>query len=134
MNLVVITGRMGAAPEIRTLNNGDRVANFSLATEERWRDRQTAEKKTRTTWHRIVTYAPGTVKFLEEYVGKGDLIQVIGMLRNEEWQDQQGATRRATKIAVSGPGHRIDKLGSPRDSADQPTPGSSEELGEDVPF
>lgn len=134
MNLVVLTGRMGAAPEIRTLTSGDRVANFSLATEERWKDRQSGEKKTRTTWHRVVTYAPGTVKFLEEYVAKGDLIQVVGMLRNEEWQDQQGATRRATKIAVAGAGHRIEKLGSPRDSAEHQAQGPAEDLDDEIPF
>jgi single-strand DNA-binding protein len=132
MNLVVLTGRIGADPEIRTLNSGDRVANFSLATEERWKDRQSGEKKTRTTWHRVVTYAPGTVKFLEEHVDKGDLIQVVGMLRNEEWQDQQGATRRATKIAVAGAGHRIEKLASPR-HADDPEPPAAD-LDDEIPF
>ena len=140
MNLVVLTGRIGAAPEIRTLNSGDRVANFSVATEERWKDRQSGEKKIRTTWHRIVTYAPGTVKFLEEYVDKGDLLQVVGMLRNEEWQDQQGATRRATKIAVTGAGHRIEKLASPRaesegePSADGAESGVSADLDDEIPF
>ncbi|CAN7641241.1 single-stranded DNA-binding protein [Phenylobacterium sp. LjRoot219] len=139
MNLVVLTGRTGAAPEIRTLNSGDRVANFSLATEERWKDRDSGEKKSRTTWHRVVTYAPGTVKFLEEYVGKGDLIQVVGMLRNEEWQDAEGATRRATKIAVTGAGHRIEKLASRRDAAESDGTGQAAEdhspdLDNEVPF
>jgi single-strand DNA-binding protein len=138
MNLVVLTGRIGAVPEIRTLNSGDRVANFSVATEERWKDRQSGEKKTRTTWHRVVTYAPGTVKFLEEYVAKGDLLQVVGMLRNEEWQDQQGATRRATKIAVAGAGHRIEKLASPRDGGEgestERESGPAADLDDEIPF
>ena len=139
MNLVVLTGRIGAAPEIRTLNSGDRVANFSVATEERWKDRESGDRKSRTTWHRVVTYAPGTVKFLEEYVGKGDLIQVVGMLRNEEWQDAEGGKRQATKIAVTGAGHRIEKLASPRDSADpdrggEETSGTHADLEDEAPF
>lgn len=134
MNLVVLTGRIGAQPEIRTLNSGDRVANFSLATEERWRDRQSGEKKSRTTWHRVVTYAPGTVKFLEEYVDKGDLIQVVGMLRNESWEDPQGGKRQATKIAVTGAGHRVEKLASPRDEAAQDAQAPEPDLDEEIPF
>lgn len=137
MNLVVLTGRIGAAPEIRTLNSGDRAASFSLATEERWKDRASGERKTRTTWHRIVTYVPGTVQFLEDYVGKGDLVQVVGMLRNEEWQDGEGARRQATKIAVTGAGHRIDKLASTRDTADSERTDdlpAHADLGEEVPF
>lgn len=134
MNLVVLTGRIGAQPEIRTLNSGDKVANFSLATEERWRDRQSGEKKSRTTWHRVVTYAPGTVKFLEEYVAKGDLIQVVGMLRNEAWEDVQGQKRQATKIAVTGAGHRVEKLASPRDEAAQDEAAPEPDLDDEIPF
>lgn len=134
MNLVVLTGRIGAQPEIRTLNSGDKVANFSLATEERWRDRQSGEKKSRTTWHRVVTYAPGTVKFLEEYVDKGDLIQVVGMLRNEAWEDAQGQKRLATKIAVTGVGHRVEKLASPRDEAAQGETAPEPDLDDEIPF
>ncbi|MBJ7412812.1 MAG: single-stranded DNA-binding protein [Phenylobacterium sp.] len=134
MNLVVLTGRIGAQPEIRTLNSGDKVANFSLATEERWRDRQSGEKKSRTTWHRVVTYAPGTVKFLEEYVAKGDLIQVVGMLRNEAWEDVQGQKRQATKIAVTGAGHRVEKLASPRDGAAQDEAAPEPDLDDEIPF
>ena len=134
MNLVVLTGRIGAQPEIRTLNSGDKVANFSLATEERWRDRQSGEKKSRTTWHRVVTYAPGTVKFLEEYVDKGDLIQVVGMLRNEAWEDVQGQKRQATKIAVTGAGHRVEKLASPRDGAAQDEAAPEPDLDDEIPF
>lgn len=134
MNLVVLTGRIGAQPEIRTLNSGDKVANFSLATEERWRDRQSGEKKSRTTWHRVVTYAPGTVKFLEEYVDKGDLIQVVGMLRNEAWEDAQGQKRQATKIAVTGAGHRVEKLASPRDEAAPGEAAPEPDLDDEIPF
>jgi single-strand DNA-binding protein len=134
MNLVVLTGRIGAQPEIRTLNSGDKVANFSLATEERWRDRQSGEKKSRTTWHRVVTYAPGPVKFLEEYVAKGDLIQVVGMLRNEAWEDVQGQKRQATKIAVTGAGHRVEKLASPRDEAAQDEAAPEPDLDDEIPF
>ena len=138
MNMALLIGRLGGDPEIRTLNSGDRVANFSLATEERWKDRTSGEKKSRTTWHRVVTFVPGTVKFLEEYVGKGDLVQVVGVIRNEDWQDQQGQKRQATKIAVSGPAHRIEKLAGVRTSGDDQTggdqTGAGPDLDDEIPF
>jgi single-strand DNA-binding protein len=140
MNMALLIGRLGGDPEIRTLNSGDRVANFSLATEERWKDRTSGEKKSRTTWHRVVTFVPGTVKFLDEYVGKGDLVQVVGVIRNEEWQDQQGQKRQVTKIAVSGPGHRIEKLAGVRTSDDDPQSGAGDQTGfspdldDEIPF
>ena len=139
MNIAHLTGRIGGDPEIRTLNNGDRVANFSLATEERWKDRQTGEKRTKTTWHPVVVYQPGTVKFLESYVRKGDLIQVTGMIRVEEWTDQNDQKRRATKIGVSTPAHRLEKLASKREAeaaegeADQ-TRGFAPDLDDEIPF
>ena len=139
MNIAHLTGRVGGDPEIRTLNNGDRVANFSLATEEKWKDRDTGEKRSRTTWHPVVVFVPGTVKFLESYVRKGDLIQVTGMIRVEEWTDQDNKKRRATKIGVSNPRHSLDKLAGKREAeaaeggADQ-TRGAAADLDDDIPF
>ena len=140
MNMALLIGRLGGDPEIRTLNSGDKVANFSLATEERWKDRTSGEKRSRTTWHRIVTFVPGTVKFLEDYVGKGDLVQVVGVIRNEDWQDQQGQKRQVTKIGVSGPAHRIEKLAGVRTSDDDPPSGTGDQSGfspdldDEIPF
>lgn len=138
MNMAFLTGRLGADPEIRVLNSGDRVANFSLATEERWKDRQSGEKRTRTTWHRVVVFLPGTVKFLDEHVHKGDLIQVLGILRNEEWTDGQGQKRQTTKVAVTGPAHRVERLAGVRER----TSGEGEtnnrafdaDLDDEIPF
>ena len=139
MNSVHLTGRIGGDPEIRTFQNGDRVANFSLATEERWKDRETGEKRSKTTWHPIAVYTPGTIKFLEGYVHKGDLLQIIGSLQVEEWTDQDQKKRRATKIVVRTPRHCLEKLAGKREAeatqgaADQGG-GAAPDLDEEVPF
>ena len=141
MNIVHLTGRVGGDPEIRTLNNGDRVANLSLATEERWKDRETGEKRSRTTWHPVVVFVPGTVKFLEGYVKKGDLIQVTGMIRVEEWTDQADQKRRTTKIGISNPNHRLEKLASrpdakpgPAEAGSEAPAGTAPDQDDDIPF
>lgn len=110
-NQVLLIGRVGGDPEIRTLNGGGQVASFSVATEERWKDRNSGERKTRTEWHRVETFIPGTVKFLDEYVGKGDLVKVQGMLRTEEFT-HEGVKKRSTKVVVGGRMATIDLLAS----------------------
>lgn len=96
---ITIIGRMGKDPETRSLANGNNVANFSLATSERWKDKQSGETKERTEWHNCVVFGkPADV--VAEYVGKGDLLTVTGKLRTEEYEDKEGVNRRVTKIYV----------------------------------
>ena len=71
VNKVILLGNVGKDPEIRTLNNGNEVANFSLATTDVWKDKQTGEKKDRTEWHRIVVFSSGLVGIIKNYVKKG---------------------------------------------------------------
>lgn len=139
MNIVHLTGRIGGDPEIRTFQNGDRVANFSLATEERWKDRQTGEKRSKTTWHPVSIFTPGTIKFLEGYVKKGDLLQLVGSLEVQEWTDQEQKKRRATKIVVRTPRHGLEKLAGKREA--EPAAGGSDQGGgfapdpdDEIPF
>ena len=72
LNKVTLIGNLGADPEIRSFDSGDKVANFTLATSESWKDKNTGEKKSRTEWHRVAVFSKGLVGVIENYVKKGD--------------------------------------------------------------
>jgi len=135
MNKATLVGRLGNDPEIRSLNNGNKVATFRLATEERWK--QGNEKKTRTTWHSITVYSQGTVKFLEQYAGKGDKVMVEGIVRYREFEKNDGSKGYATEIAVTGPQHSVEMLASAKPNGAgekaQAESGFSHDLDE-IPF
>lgn len=101
MNRVTLLGNLGADPEVRTLDSGDKVANFRLATNEKWKDRETGEKKERVEWHSVAVFGP-IAGVVEQYVKKGDKVLVEGQLRTRKWQDQSGQDRYTTEVVVSG--------------------------------
>ncbi|MBV8914128.1 MAG: single-stranded DNA-binding protein [Acetobacteraceae bacterium] len=101
LNRVTLIGNLGADPEIRTLNDGAKIASFSIATSERWKDRTSGEVRERTEWHRVVIFAPGLAKVAEQYLQKGSKILVEGKLQTRKWQDQAGQDRYSTEIAVT---------------------------------
>jgi single-strand DNA-binding protein len=84
LNEVRLIGNVGADPEIRGTQGGDKVASIRLATSERWKDRQTGEKKERTEWHSIVVFGP-LVQVVEQYVKKGSKLFIGGQLRTRKW-------------------------------------------------
>src|ERR1700759_2028557 len=96
VNKVNLIGNLGADPEIRTLNSGDRVANLRLATSESWRDRQSGEKRERTEWHRVVIFNDNLVRVAENYLRKGSKVYLEGALQTRKFQDQSGAERQMT--------------------------------------
>ncbi len=102
VNKVIIMGRLGRDPEIRTMRNGSRVANFSIATSESWRDKSSGERKEKTEWHNITVWPENTVNIVEKYVRKGDLILVEGQLETRKWQDQSGGDRYSTDVVIKG--------------------------------
>jgi len=102
MNKVMLIGNLGQDPEIRTLQDGSKVANLSIATSERWRDKQTGEQRERTEWHRINIWGDGLVDVVKKYLAKGDQVMVVGKLQTRKWQDQDGKTRYSTEVVVSG--------------------------------
>lgn len=97
VNKVIIVGRLGNDPEIRTMPNGEAVANVSVATSESWTDRNTGERREITEWHRIVFYRR-QAEVVGEYLRKGAQIYVEGRLRTRKWQDQNGQDRYTTEI------------------------------------
>jgi single-strand DNA-binding protein len=102
VNKVILIGNLGRDPEIRTMNNGNEVALFSLATSETWKDKQTSEKKEKTEWHRVVVYNKGLIGIIKQYVHKGSKLYIEGMLQTRKWTDKQGVERFTTEIIMQG--------------------------------
>ncbi|MEW6576958.1 single-stranded DNA-binding protein [Sphingorhabdus sp.] len=102
VNKVILVGNLGADPEVKSFQNGGRIANLRIATSEDWKDRQTGEKKERTEWHQVVLQSDGLVGVAERYLRKGAKVYIEGQLRTRKWQDQSGNDRYTTEISVGG--------------------------------
>ena len=100
LNKVTLIGNLGRDPEIRTTQSGGRVAGFSLATGENWRDRETGERRERTEWHRVVAFGDGLAGVVEQYVRKGSRVYVEGALQTRRWTDASGQERYSTEIVL----------------------------------
>ena len=100
VNKVILVGNLGRDPEIRTMQNGDRVCNLSLATSERWKDRNTGEMQERTEWHRVVLFDQRLVEVAEKYLSKGSKVFVEGQLQTRKWTDQQGVEKYSTEVVL----------------------------------
>jgi single-strand DNA-binding protein len=97
VNKVIIVGNLGRDPEMRTFPSGDRVANVTIATTDRWKDKQTGEMKEATEWHRVV-FNGRLAEIAGEYLRKGSQVYVEGSLRTRKWTDQQGVEKFTTEI------------------------------------
>jgi len=112
MNKVILIGNVGKDPEVRSFNNGGKVANFSIATSESWKDKQSGEKRTDTQWHNIAIFGDGLVGIVERYVSKGTKVAIEGKLKTRKWQDRDGNDRYTTEVVVQGFGGGLTLLGS----------------------
>ena len=97
VNKVILVGNLGKDPEIRHLENGAAVANFSIATSENYKDRKTGEKVSQTEWHNIVAWR-GLAEIAEKYLKKGHKVYIEGKLKTRTWQDQDGNNRYSTEV------------------------------------
>ena len=100
VNKVILVGNLGADPEIRSLNSGDRVANLRIATSETWRDRSSGERKEKTEWHRVVIVNEQLAKVAEQYLKKGSTVYIEGQLQTRKWTDNSGAEKYSTEIVL----------------------------------
>ncbi|MBO89105.1 MAG: single-stranded DNA-binding protein [Rickettsiales bacterium] len=101
VNKVILIGNIGQDPEVRSMQNGGKVCSFSLATSERWKDRNSGEQKERTEWHRIAIFAGGLVDIAERFLRKGSKVYLEGELQTRKWQDQSGQDRYTTEVVLS---------------------------------
>jgi single-strand DNA-binding protein len=100
VNKVILVGNLGQDPEVRFMPNGGAVANFTLATSESWRDKQTGENKENTEWHRVVQFGK-LAEVAGEYLRKGSQVYIEGQLRTRKWQDQSGQEKYTTEVVVN---------------------------------
>lgn len=100
VNKVILIGNLGADPEVKSFQNGGRIANMRIATSESWKDRATGERKERTEWHNVVIQSDGLVGVVERYLRKGSKVYIEGSLRTRKWQDRDGNDRYTTEISV----------------------------------
>lgn len=142
VNKAILVGRLGRDPEMRYLPSGTAVANFSIATSEAWRDKESGEKREKTEWHRIVAFGR-LGEICGEYLSKGKQVYIEGRLQTQSWE-KDGVTRYTTEIIAS----TMQMLGSkdamadapqaastPYDQHQQPsTPSFPEAPEDDIPF
>ena len=100
VNKVILVGNVGRDPEIRSTQDGTKVANLSLATSENWRDKNTGERKERTEWHRIVIFNERLADVVEKYVKKGAKLYIEGALQTRKWTDNTGAEKYTTEVVL----------------------------------
>jgi single-strand DNA-binding protein len=100
VNKVIIVGNLGQDPEVRFMPNGSAVANFTVATSETWKDKQTGEQKEKTEWHRIVIYQR-LAEIAGEYLKKGSKVFLEGRLQTRKWQNQQGVDQYTTEVVAN---------------------------------
>ena len=122
VNKVQLLGNLGADPEVRNFQNGGRVLTFSLATSESWKDRESGERKERTTWHRVSIFADGLIDVAEKYLKKGSKVLVEGKLENREWTDGEGVKRYSTEVALRPFGGDLVLLGDAPSGRGEETP------------
>src|SRR5262245_53711116 len=151
VNRVILVGRLGRDPETRYTSSGQAVANFSLATDESYKDRN-GERQKRTEWHKIVVWGK-QAEIAQQYLKKGSLVFIEGRIQSREWQDKEGQKRTSFEIVANnfrmlggrgdgGPGG--GGMGAARGGEEYEQSGPSEEMGgghggpeisdEDIPF
>ena len=131
MNIVHLIGNLGADPEIRHSNDGHKFANLSLATNKKWKDKQSGEKKEYTEWHRIAIVSDALAGIVESYCKKGSKLAITGELRTRKWQDKDGNDKYTTEVIVGQFGGQIELLDS-KDGNGPPPAGT--DLDDEIPF
>ena len=146
INKVILVGNLGGDPETRYMPSGSAVTNFTVATNESWKDKQTGEQKERTEWHRVVMF-DRLAEIAAEYLRKGSQVYIEGKLRTRKWQDKDGNDRWTTEVIADemqmlggrGGGGGGAPMGgsegySQPSQPSQPSRGGSDDFDDDIPF
>ncbi len=151
VNKVILIGNLGRDPEIRSLQDGNRVANLSVATSESWRDKSSGERRERTEWHRVVIFNERLVEVAEKYLKKGAKVYLEGQIQTRKWTDQSGVEKYTTEVVLQrfrGELTMLDSRGGgggesgPGDPASEPAaaggagrgPAPVSDLDDEIPF
>jgi single-strand DNA-binding protein len=100
VNKVILVGNLGKDPETRTMQSGDKVVNLTIATSERWKDKNSGERQEKTEWHRVVIWNQNLVTVAEQYLKKGAKVYIEGQLETRKWTDNTGAEKYSTEVVL----------------------------------
>ena len=100
VNKVILVGNLGKDPEIRSTNDGTRVAQLSVATSENWRDKSSGERREKTEWHRVVIFNENLVGVAERFLKKGAKVYLEGQLQTRKWTDNSGQEKYTTEVVL----------------------------------
>ncbi len=115
VNKVILLGNVGAAPIIRSTQDGKKIATFSLATSEKWKDRSSGEFREKTEWHRVVVFSDGLVGIIEKYIQKGTRIFLEGTLQTRKWSGTDGVEKYTTEVILQGFNNKLEIIESRKD-------------------
>ena len=113
VNKVTLVGNLGRDPEVRAMQNGDKIIQLSVATSDRWKDKSTGEQRERTEWHRVVIFNDALGNIAEQYLKKGSTVYLEGQLQTRKWTDQQsGQEKYTTEVVLQRYRGELTLLGS----------------------
>ena len=127
VNKVILVGNLGRDPELRSTQDGMRIANLAVATSESWRDRVSGERKERTEWHRVVIFNERLAEVAEKYLKKGAKVYIEGALQSRKWTDNSGQERYTTEIVLQRFRGELTMLDSARGAGGPPMEGGYDE-------
>ena len=117
VNKVTLVGNLGRDPEVRAMQNGDKIVQLSVATSDRWKDKNSGEQRERTEWHRVVIFNDALGKIAEQYLKKGSTVYLEGQLQTRKWTDQQsGHEKYTTEVVLQRYRGELTLLGSRSDN------------------
>ena len=149
VNKVTLVGNLGRDPEIRAMQNGDKIVQLSIATSDRWKDKNSGEQRERTEWHRVVIFNDALGKIAEQYLKKGSTVYLEGQLQTRKWTDQQsGQEKYTTEVVLQRYRGELTLLGSRLDkqvsndynkseidqSSDPSASNIASDLDDEIPF
>tara|TARA_A100001011_G_C13736800_1_gene605781 strand:- start:46 stop:507 length:462 start_codon:yes stop_codon:yes gene_type:complete len=149
VNKVTLIGNLGRDPEIRAMQNGDKIVQLSIATSDRWKDKNSGEQRERTEWHRVVIFNDALGKIAEQYLKKGSTVYLEGQLQTRKWTDQQsGQDKYTTEVVLQRYRGELTLLGSRPEnqinndynkseidsSSEPPVSNIASDLDDEIPF
>ena len=149
VNKVTLVGNLGRDPEIRAMQNGDKIVQLSIATSDRWKDKNSGEQRERTEWHRVVIFNDALGKIAEQYLKKGSTVYLEGQLQTRKWTDQQsGQDKYTTEVVLQRYRGELTLLGSRPEnqiandynkseidqSSESPISNVASDLDDEIPF
>lgn len=134
VNKVILVGNLGRDPEVRSMQNGDEVAQLSVATSETWKDKASGERKERTEWHRVVIFNEHLVKVARDYLRKGSKVYLEGSLQTRKWTDKDGAEKFTTEVVLQRFKGELTMLDGPSGERQDGNAPSRDDLDTDIPF